>query len=100
MPDYASTGADLVKNNLNLQKVTLDLVEAVKNLTARIDKMVTLFEEASKKIDESEVDPSLHKKLEVLLEQNKVIARGLVILEDYIKNRQAAIRPSSMERRL
>ena len=40
----------LIKHNLTLQKVTLDLVKSNQDLVKRMDALVSLFEEASKHI--------------------------------------------------
>ena len=42
----------LADNNAALQKTSLHLIEKVADLTKRIDKLVSLFEEASKHVDE------------------------------------------------
>lgn len=88
---------ELVKNGVSLQKATLDLIDSVNKLTERIDRMLSLFEEAAKNIEKTELKEPLDKKLEELLEQNKIIARGLVLLEKYIREKQnTGLQPSSM----
>ena len=53
--------------------------------------MVSLFEEASKHVGEVETTEAkvqeLANRLETLLEQNKVIAQGLVLLEKYVRGK-------------
>ena len=79
---------ELIKNNVSLQNATLDLIESVNKLTERMDRILSLFEEAAKNIEKSEVEEPLANKLEELLEQNKVIARGLVLIEKFIREKQ------------
>ena len=68
-----------------------DLISSIQNLTKRIDKLVTLFEDAAKHVGEVESTEaqvsSLTKKLETLLEQNKNIAKGLILLEKYVRGK-------------
>jgi len=66
-------------------------LEATNKLIQRIDKMVSLFEEASKHVAEVETTEAkvkaLAEKLEALLEQNKAIAQGLILLEKYVRGK-------------
>jgi len=67
------------------------LVGSMNLLVTRIDKMVSLFEEASKHVTEvqstEEKVRNLAVKLDELVEQNKAIARGLLLLEKYVRGR-------------
>lgn len=83
----------LVKNNLELQKTSLKLIEASNKLVGRIDKLVGLFEEAAKNVNvvddlkmKEETKP-LYERLDELLQQNRDLARGLLLLEQYIRGR-------------
>lgn len=78
---------ELLANNVALQKVTLQLVDVTKQMTERTDRLLSLFEEAAKNIEKAEMKEPLTKQLDSLLEQNKVIARGLVLLERYIRDK-------------
>ena len=53
--------------------------------------MVSLFEEASKHVSEAETVEErvneLTTKLETLLDQNKSVARGLILLEKYVRGK-------------
>ena len=70
---------------------TKELITSVEELTKRIDKLVNLFEEAAKHVGEVESTEAqvsrLTTKLETLLEQNKAIAKGLLLLEKYIRGK-------------
>ena len=67
------------------------LLESTEKLVTRIDKLVGLFDEASKHVGEVESTEAkvqeLAKRLETLLEQNRVIAQGLVLLEKYVRGK-------------
>ena len=76
----------LMQSNVELQHKTADMVHSVKELTKRMDSMVSLFEEAASQI-KSGTDEPLMKRLEELLDQNKTIAKGLILLEKYVRER-------------
>lgn len=81
----------LIENNISLQKASLNLVESMNILTKRTDKLVSIFEEASKHVTDVELSDerlkNLASKLEGLLDQNKEIARGLILLEQYVRSK-------------
>ncbi len=68
-----------------------DLVESTDQLVRRIDKLLSLFEEAAKHVSEVESTEQkikmLSEKLETLLEQNRSIAQGLILLEKYVRGK-------------
>jgi hypothetical protein len=77
-----------IKNNIELQKISTDIISSINDLNKKIDKMLSLFEEAAKNIEKGSIyEEPLAKKLESLLEQNKIIARGLILLEKYIRDK-------------
>lgn len=83
----------LLKTNIALQKVALDLVKNNNDLIKRIDNLIALFEEASKHVSsgtEEEEIRNLALKLESLLQQNKDLAKALVLLEEYVRGRSMA----------
>jgi len=79
------------------------MLESTNKLVNRVDKLVSLFEEASKHVGEVESTEAkvqeLAKRLETLLEQNKIIAQGLVLLEKYIRGKTGlqSSQPGSMQ---
>ncbi len=94
----ASVNTDLLQNHIRLQKVCVDLIESMNTLSKKMERMLSLFEEAAKNIDQAEGDGSLEKKLEALLEQNKIIARGLVLIEKYIRDKTTTgFKPSALD---
>lgn len=76
----------LVDSSILLQDKTAELLLSVNKLVKRMDDMVTVFEEASKHI-KSGLDEPIAKRLEELLEQNRNIARGLILLERYVREK-------------
>lgn len=76
----------LAENNIALQGKTADLIISIKELTGKIDNMVNIFEEAATHIKEG-TDKPLMEKLQSLLEQNKTIAKGLILLEKYVREK-------------
>ncbi|GEM_PF-7064357 len=68
-----------------------ELLESTNKLVTRIDKLVSLFEEASKHVGEVESTEAkitnLSSRLDALLEQNKSIAQGLLLLEKYVRGK-------------
>ena len=74
-----------------LIEVMKEREESTHHLIERVDKMFSLFEEASKHLDEVESAEgrinALSSKLESLLEQNKSIAQGLILLEKYVRGK-------------
>ncbi len=78
----------LVRNNMALQDKTAELIVSIKELTKRMDNMVKIFEEAAKNIKEG-TDKPLMDKLQSLLDQNQTIAKGLILLEKYVREKSA-----------
>ncbi len=79
---------ELISMNLTLQQKNTELIGAMSKLTSKITTMVSLFEQAAKDIKQGTDEP-LMKKLEGLLEQNRNIARGLLLLEKYVREKAA-----------
>ncbi|MFA5174273.1 MAG: hypothetical protein WC438_03770 [Candidatus Pacearchaeota archaeon] len=88
----------LLNNFINLQKVLTNLAVRFDELSTNISKMLQLFEISAKSFSEKYEDKSegsinksdneLLKKLDSLLDQNKTIARGIILMEDKIKQRE------------
>ena len=80
----------LIENTTLLQKKDVELMASVKHLVEKIDRMLSVFEEASKHVMEVSEDKriaELTDKLEELLEQNRTIAKGLLMLDQYVRKR-------------
>lgn len=80
----------LTENNILLQHKITDLVVSIKDLSGKMDAMLNLFKEAGENIKTGKYEDPLLNKLDDLLEQNKNIAKGLLTLEKYIRERQTA----------
>ena len=91
----------LIENNLILQKKETELMVNVNNLVKRIDRMLNVFEEEYKnvmEVGEEKKIIELEDKLEELLNQNKNIAKGLIMLEQYVKTKSQFESPMQQRR--
>ncbi len=90
----------LLENGIQLQKISLNLIKSNNDLTKRIDSLVSLFEEASKNVGKVELSDKnvgrLTSKVEELVEENKDLAKGLVLLERYVRGK-SAYEPTSLQ---
>ena len=87
----------LIENNMILQKRNVELLQAVNELTKKtsmlndkIGNLVDIFEEAAKNVTDIEEDKrvkDLALKLDDLLDQNKNLANGLLLLERYVRGK-------------
>ncbi len=85
----------LIENFVNLQKVLTNLSIKFDNLADQIAKLLQLFEISAKSfadklsttVPEIEKDKEFLEKLNRLLEQNKVIAKGLTLMEEKLRER-------------
>ena len=80
---------ELIKTNISLEKKIVELLSSINSLTKRVDQMVDIFSKAAQSIEKGDVKEPLANKLTELLEQNKKIARGLLLLERYVKERSS-----------
>lgn len=75
----------LVENFVSLQRVMTNLVIKFDNLSNQISKLLELFEISAKTLAEKDIskeDQKMMEKLDSLLEQNKVIAKGIILLNE------------------
>lgn len=88
----------LLQNNVALQSKSIDLITSVNklsinvfDLSKKIDSLLKVFETAAKHVSETKTTEeqvnALAMKLDALLEQNKNVARGLLLLEQYIRGK-------------
>jgi hypothetical protein len=82
----------LIENLITLQKVLTDLSDKFDNLSSNISKLLELFESAAKNFAEKypeggDSDKDFLRKLDSLLEQNKTIAKGIMLMEEKIRNK-------------
>ena len=81
----------LLDNFVNLQKVLTNIAIKFDALSDQISKLLQLFEISAKsfaeKSSESEIDGESLDKLDTLLEQNKTIAKGIMLMEERMRTR-------------
>ena len=82
----------LLDNFINLQRVLTNLAVKFDDLSNNISKLLQLFELATKSFadnrgKQSAIDPELLKKLDYLLEQNKTISKGIMLMEERARNK-------------
>jgi len=62
------------------------LMNSVDKLTKSMDSMLRLFKEASEDLKIDEEEDATNKKLNEIIEQNKIIAEGMVTVSDMVKD--------------
>ena len=83
----------LLHNFVNLQKVLTNLAIRFDDLSKNISKMLELFEISAKSFAENgpgrqgDVDKDFLKKLDSLLDQNKTISKGIMLMEERVRNK-------------
>ena len=88
----------LIENFVGLQHAMTNLSVKFGALSDNITKLLQVFEEAAKsfvsggKLD----DKSMLKKIDSLLDQNKTIAKGLILMEGSLRNRSETVEPKSV----
>lgn len=79
----------LIQNSVSLQKVVVDLSSKFEKLSTQISSLLNLFEKSAKsfaeKQDLTQKDKEFVSKIDKLIEQNKIIAHGLTLMEEKIK---------------
>jgi len=87
----------LLNNFINLQKVLTNLTLKFEGLSTNIEKLLQLFEISAKNfaenistpnsINQKESDKDFLNKLDSLLDQNKTISKGILMMEERVRNR-------------
>lgn len=84
----------LVKNLVELQKVHTNLAEKFDHLSKEISQLLALFEVTARNFAknvpetaEYQKDKDFLEKIDRLLEQNKLLAKGLTIMEEHMRER-------------
>jgi len=77
----------LVDNSVQLQKLTISLVESNNKLVKKVDDLISLFEEAAKNVSSGNYEEivTLNNKINSLIQENKQLARGLVLMGQKFK---------------
>lgn len=83
----------LIENFVSLQKVLTEMSSKFDRLSNNISGLLNLFEMSARSfmnrpdIKETEKDKEFLDKLNMLLDQNKTIAKGLTLMEEKIRER-------------
>ena len=94
----------LIENSIALQKNLVDVAISLNNLTKQISELLSIFKEAGKALMESEKQTGIPQKAEQnlelkkdiaeiqtkinnLLEQNKIISKGLLLMETAMREK-------------
>lgn len=84
---------DLIENFVDLQDVLSNLAMKIDALTEQMSKLLKIFEEAAKSPQAApEADKDFKQNVKTLLDQNKIIAKGISIIEE--RTRQSPQLPS------
>lgn len=83
-PKINQTEKVLVENFVELQKVIVDLSEKFTNLSSQMSKLLGLFETSAKTLAQKgfEDNKEIVQKIDALLEQNKILAKGIALLHE------------------
>ena len=79
----------LIENFVALQKVMTNLSMSFDNLSGRISKLLDLFEMSAKALAEKsdlQGDGETNNKLDNLLQQNRILAKGIAMLHENNQN--------------
>ncbi|MCK5321204.1 hypothetical protein KAJ38_01375 [Candidatus Pacearchaeota archaeon] len=87
----------LIDNFVGLQHAMTNLSIKFGSLSDNITKLLQVFEESAKSfISGGKIeDDSMLKKIDSLLDQNKTIAKGLILMEGSLRNRSEAVEQTS-----
>ncbi len=93
--DTARLNSILIENFVKLQKAMTNITVKFDNLSNQMSKLLQLFEISAKSFAEKlstgvpdiEKDREFLDKLNKLLDQNKVIAKGLTLMEEKLRER-------------
>jgi hypothetical protein len=96
--------AKLIQNFVVMQKVLVNLSVKFDHLSNQISQLLNVFEISAKAITQKEFNPAstkdtqeIQKKIDSLLDQNKLIARGLTLMHNQPAPAQPP-RPPQMQR--
>lgn len=81
----------ILENNITLQKNLIESLDELKKLNIKVTEMLDIFDKAGRTFEESLEKGTgndlleLEKKLSTLIDQNKVLAKGLLLLEKSVR---------------
>jgi len=87
----------LLENTIALQKILTSLATELKALNKKVSELFELFEAASLSFKEAkekgvgEIPTDLADKIDTIIEQNKTIAKGLLLLEKTVRQPREAV---------
>jgi hypothetical protein len=90
---HKSIEQSLVENMVSLQKIHADMAEKFDKLSNQISGLIALFEVSAKsianspRINASEKDKDFLDKIDKLLDQNKLLAKGLTMVEGKMREK-------------
>lgn len=82
------TLALLMENSIALQRVLTDAALSIKQLNEKLETLLGLFEDAAQNFKDKkpdEKDKELSNKLNEISEQNRIIAKGVMLLEQAVR---------------
>ncbi|MEM3113104.1 MAG: hypothetical protein QXI33_01620 [Candidatus Pacearchaeota archaeon] len=90
----------LIENLVSLQKVLLNLSVKLESLSEQTSKLLALFEISAKSFAEkqggiSKEDKEFVDKLNQLMEQNKILAKGLTLMEEKLRVSNSQMPPQN-----
>jgi hypothetical protein len=99
--DNANSQKLLLENFISLQKILTNLTVKIDETDKKLSKMLELFEAASKSYGQGRMAPSagvpqavqdarlkeIAGKIDILMEQNRDIAKGIILLEQVTSER-------------
>ena len=88
-----NTAQVLLENFVSLQRVLTNLALKVDSLTTQISKLLELFEISAKALAEKDFEiekdsKNMLDRMDKLLDQNKVLARGISLMHERIPNQE------------
>jgi len=93
----------IAENLVELQKINTNLAEKFDKLAREISQLLALFEVTARTfaksapLGEHEKDKDFLEKIDKLLEQNKVLAKGLTMMEERLRERMFGGQPAPRE---
>jgi len=88
----------LIENFVGLQKAMTNLSIKFEHMSENIIRLLNIFELSAKHYIQGgskETDTDLLNKIDSLLEQNKTIAKGLVLMEENVRKRAPRVGPQT-----
>ncbi|MDP3728598.1 MAG: hypothetical protein Q8R18_04055 [bacterium] len=84
----ASSTDRLITSNIELQHKMVDVLLGVKELNENVSNLVHIFKSAGEHIKADKYEDPMINRLNELLEQNKNLAKALMLLEKFVKEKQ------------